>query len=85
MVLTNPSTSLPADEFPGGKSNPQFKDKIQIAIELFDTYLESFDFSGTTFDSWYATTRFLERIHTKGKFFYSEIKANRNIFMFHPI
>ena len=30
---------LPTDEFPGGKSNPQFKDKLHIAQELFDKSL----------------------------------------------
>ncbi|MDR4497632.1 MAG: transposase [Candidatus Scalindua sp.] len=48
---------LPADEFPGGKKNPHFKDKIQIAIELFDNALESFDFSATSFDSWYSSNQ----------------------------
>lgn len=68
----------------GGKKDPQFKDKIQIAIELFDNASESFDFSATAFDSWYASKRFLEHIHAKGKIFFSEIKSNRNIFMYHP-
>lgn len=76
---------LPASEFPRGKNNSQFKDKIQIAIELFDLYSESFGFSGTVFDSWYAAARFLKHIHEKGKIFYSEMKSNRNIFMYHPV
>ncbi len=76
---------LPAREFPRGKNNSQFKDKIQIALELFDLYAESFALSGIVFDSWYATTRFLTHIHKKGKIFYSEIKSNRNIFMRHPV
>ena len=71
---------LPASEFPRGKNNSQFKDKIQIAIELFDLYSQSFDFSGTVFDSWYAAAKFLKHIHEKGKVFYSEMKSNRNIF-----
>ncbi|MBW7899123.1 MAG: IS701 family transposase [Candidatus Brocadia sapporoensis] len=76
---------LPAREFPRGKNNSQFKDKIQIALELFDLYAESFALSGIVFDSWYATTRFLTHIHKEGKIFYSEIKSNRNIFMRHPV
>ena len=76
---------LPADEFPGGKSNPHFKDKLHIAQELFDTSLETIEFSAVTFDSWYATTALLEHIHTRKKIFFSEIKSNRNIFMYHPI
>ncbi len=76
---------LPAKEFPRGKNNPLFKDKIQIALELFDSCSKTIDFSGTVFDSWYATTRFLTHIHKEGKIFYSEIKSNRNIFMHHPV
>ncbi|OQY99874.1 MAG: hypothetical protein B6D35_08280 [Candidatus Brocadia sp. UTAMX2] len=64
---------------------PLFKDKIQIAMELFDTCSKTMDFSGIVFDSWYATTRLLTHIHKKGKIFYSEIKSNRNIFMRHPV
>ena len=71
---------LPADEFPGGKSNPHFKDKLHIAQELFDKSLETIEFSAVTFDSWYATTALLEHIHTRKKIFFSEIKSNRNIF-----
>lgn len=75
---------LPADEFKGGKDNPEFKDKIQIAIELFDNAIESLDISGITFDTWYASTKYLEHIHRKEKSLFSEIKSNRNIFMYHP-
>ncbi len=75
---------LPAGEFKNGKNCPEFKDKIQIAIELFDNAIESLDISGITFDTWYASTKYLEHIHKKEKFFYSEIKSNRNIFMYHP-
>ncbi|MFO0855084.1 MAG: IS701 family transposase [Planctomycetia bacterium] len=75
---------LPSNEFPGGESNPLFKDKIQIAKELFDKSLETLSFSAVTFDSWYAATHFLEHIHTRKKAFFSEIKSNRNIFMHHP-
>ncbi len=42
---------LPAGEFKGGKDNPEFKDKIQIAIELFDNAIEFLDISGIRFDS----------------------------------
>lgn len=55
---------LPSSEFPGGESNPLFKDKIQIAKELFDKSPETRDFSAVTFLSWYAATHFLEHIHT---------------------
>jgi hypothetical protein len=59
--------------------------KLQIAKELFDTYSEMFDLSGIVFDSWYAATYILEHIHARKKIFFSEIKSNRNIFMYHPI
>ena len=75
---------LPADEFKDGKNGTKFKDKIQIAIELFDNAIETLDISGITFDTWYASTKYLEHIHRKEKFFFSEIKSNRNIFMYHP-
>src|SRR3972149_7382077 len=58
---------LPPEEFPRGKNNPRFKDKIQIAMELFDKASESLKFLATVFDSWYATTRILEHIHAKRK------------------
>lgn len=51
---------------------------------LFDNALKTFDFSAVTFDSWYAATKFLEHIHSKGKFFFSELKSNRNISIYHP-
>ncbi|MBC8552181.1 MAG: IS701 family transposase [Candidatus Brocadiales bacterium] len=75
---------LPADELKNGKDNHEFKDKIQIAIELFDNAIESLDISGITFDTWYASTKYLEYIHRKEKSFFSEIKSNRNVFMCHP-
>jgi SRSO17 transposase len=75
---------LPADEFKNGKESPEFKDKIQIAIELFDNAIETLDITGVAFDSWYASTNFIEHIHTKNKVFFSELKSNRNIFMHHP-
>jgi len=76
---------IPADEFQDGANNPEFKDKIQIAIELFDNAIETLDIPGVTFDSWYASTKFIEHIHSKDKAFFSEIKSNRNIFMYHPV
>lgn len=76
---------LPSSEFPGGETDTRFKDKIHIAKELFDTSVETMDFSAVTFDSWYAATHFLEHIHSRNKIFFSEIKSNRNIFMYHPI
>lgn len=76
---------LPASEFQGGEADPQFKDKIQIAKELFDKSLETINFSAATFDSWYAAAHFLKYIHAREKTFFTEIKSNRNIFMFHPL
>lgn len=74
---------LPAEEFGGGKDDPKFKDKIQIAMDIFDAASANFDFSAIAFDSWYASQRYLEHIHAKKKHFFSEIKSNRNIFMYH--
>ena len=75
---------LPARELSGGETNPQGKDTIQMAKELFDKSLGTLDFSAVTFDSWYAAPHFLEHIHAHKKLFFSEIKSNRNIFMFPP-
>ena len=75
---------IPSKGCEKGKTDLQFKDKIQIAIELLDNASESFDFSAVAFDSWYSSKRFLEHIHVKEKYFFSEIKSNRNIFMLHP-
>ncbi|MZH09005.1 hypothetical protein GC244_14620, partial [Staphylococcus aureus] len=67
---------LPADEFGEGKNDPKFKDKIQIAMDMFDAASNAFDFSAIAFDTWYASQRFLEHIHAKKKYFFSEIKAS---------
>ena len=65
---------LPARELSGGETNPQGKDTIQMAKELFDKSLGTLDFSAVTFDSWYAAPHFLEHIHAHKKLFFSEIK-----------
>jgi len=76
---------LPADDFKLGENDTKFKSKIDIAKDLFDDALEKgIKFSSVTFDSWYASSEFLEYIDKKGKPFFSEIKSNRNIFMYHP-
>jgi len=75
---------LPADCSLEGKQKTEFKSKIQIAKELFENTRKAMDFSGVLFDSWYASTDFLEYIHNTDNFFYTEIKTNRNIFMHHP-
>ena len=72
---------LPADDFKLGENDTKFKSKIDIAKDLFDDALEKgIKFSSVTFDSWYASSEFLEYIDKKGKPFFSEIKSNRNIF-----
>jgi hypothetical protein len=57
---------------------------VQIAIKLFDNAIKTLDILSVTFDSWYASVKYLEHTHKKEKFFFSEIKSNRNIFMYHP-
>ena len=76
---------ISSGEYQTDENIPEFKDKIQIAIELFDKATETLDVPNVTFDTWYASTKFLEHIHKKQKFFFSEIKSNRNIFMYHPV
>ena len=77
---------LPEDEFYQGNFNPDFKSKINIAIDIFDNALKSgLKFSSVGVDSWYATKDFIEHVDKNDKTIYSEIKSNRNIFMFHPV
>lgn len=76
---------LPADEFDTGENDPRFKSKIEIAKALFEDALEKgIKFSAVVFDSWYASSELIEYIDNKDKTFFSELKSNRNIFMFHP-
>lgn len=76
---------LPAEEFNGGKNDPGFRPKTEIAKALFDEALQKgIKFSAVVFDSWYASSEFIEYIDKRGKIFFSELKSNRNIFMHHP-
>jgi SRSO17 transposase len=57
----------PAKEFVLGKKDPEFKDKITLAIELFDAALErELEFSHVLFDSWYFSERLVNHIESKG-------------------
>ena len=77
---------LPESEFKLRKEDPDFKDKIQIAKSLVTQAVEyGIKFSAVNFDSWYASSDFLEHLdYYKKLIFFTEIKSNRNIFMFHP-
>jgi hypothetical protein len=71
---------LPARIGTGGKP---FRYSLEVYAEVMENTLNSMtlpDISGVTFDSWYASTKYLEHIHSKGrKFFYSEIKSSLNL------
>ena len=78
---------MPASCFDNGKKDPQFMTKIEIAKALIDKAIESdIKFSSIGFDSWYGSSEFIEYLADKKKLkFFSEIKSNRSIFMFHPV
>ena len=78
---------MPASCFEGGKNDLQFMTKIEIAKELIEKALKSnIKFSSLGFDSWYGSSEFIKYIDEEKKLkFFSEIKSNRSIFMFHPV
>ena len=79
------TTTRAAEEFHRRENNAHLKSKLHIAKELFDTALEkNIKSPAVTFDSWYASTDFIEHIRTNEKYSFSEIKSNRNIFLDHP-
>ncbi len=46
--------------------------------------IETQGVADVTYDSWCASTKYIEHIHSKNKVFFSELKSDRNIFMHHP-
>ena len=84
---------MPAAEFrspyhPTGKEHPHFKSKLTLAKELLLEAKQSQHLSHISqynFDSWYASSDFLETIHLdlNGSFF-SELKNGRKVHFNHP-
>lgn len=73
----------PAKEFPFGKKDTHFKDKIALAIELFDSAItRKLEFSDVLFDSWYFNERLVNHIEQKGYCWITKAKSN-NYICFH--
>jgi SRSO17 transposase len=69
------------------KNLHHFKSKIQMAQELVeDAVAKQIRFSAVVFDSWYAhSSELIESLHSKGLSLIGEVKANRNIRVYHPV
>jgi len=74
------------EEFICGKNDPDFKSKLDFAIELIEESITAdIPFSHIVFDSWYASCDMIDLIDTKGKKFISEVKSNRYLLVEHPV
>ena len=64
-----------------------FKSKIQLAQDLVeDAVAKEIRFSAIVFDAWYAhASELIESLHAKGLTLIGEVKANRNIRVYHPV
>lgn len=73
----------PAKEFLFGKQDSNFKDKITLAIELFDRAIErKIEFSDVLFDTWYFNSRLVTHIENKGCKWITKAKSD-NFICFH--
>jgi len=73
----------PASEFLFGKKDSKFKDKIALAIELFNTTVgRGLEFSDVLFDNWYFNERLVSCIEKRGYYWITKAKSN-NILCFH--
>jgi len=76
----------PQDELPLGKYDEDFRSKLDFAKELVIEALDQdIPFSYVLFDSWYASSDFLEFIDEKKRHFISEIKSDRYLRFRHPV
>ncbi|MBW1812002.1 MAG: IS701 family transposase [Deltaproteobacteria bacterium] len=69
------------------KTFHNFRSKIQLAQELVDDAVaKEIRFSAVVFDSWYAhSSDLIESLHSKDLTLIGEVKANRNILVYHPV
>lgn len=73
----------PASNFLFGKHDREFKDKITLAIELFETAVEmGLTFTDVLFDSWYFNERLVRSIEKRGYNWITKAKSN-NIVCLH--
>jgi len=65
----------------------KFRSKIQFAKELVDDAIaKEIRFSAVVFDSWYAhSSQLLESLNSRELTLVGEVKANRNILVYHPV
>jgi SRSO17 transposase len=76
----------PEAEFICGKNDPDFKSKLDFAMELIEETISSeIQFSHIVFDSWYASCDMIDFIDGLGKKFISEVKSNRYLLVEHPV
>jgi len=76
----------PEAEFICGKNDPDFKSKLDFAVELIEEAISSgIPFSHIVFDSWYASCDMIDFIDELGKKFISEVKSDRRLLVDHPV
>jgi len=76
----------PEAEFICGKNDPDFKSKLDFAMELIEEAIASgIAFSHIVFDSWYASYDMIDFIDDLGKKFISEVKSDRRLLVEHPV
>src|SRR3989338_3808614 len=76
----------PEAEFICGKNDPEFKSKLDFAMELIEEAIAAgISFSHIVHDSWYASCDMIDCIEAKGKKFISEVKSNRYLLVEHPV
>ena len=69
---------LPKEEFLGGKSDPDFKSKLDLAKDLInDAIKKEIKFSDIVFDSWFFSNDFADFIIDKHKTFVTESPIDR--------
>jgi len=90
----NPAKHIPLNlrfykteaEFICGKNDPDFKSKLDFAMELIEEAISSeIQFSHIVFDSWYASCDMIDFIDELGKKFISEVKSDRRLLVEHPV
>ncbi len=75
-----------AEFMPLGKLDPDFKSKLDFAMELIEeAIVAGIPFSHIVFDSWYASCDMIDFIDELGKKFISEVKSNRYLLVEHPV
>ena len=92
---TNPAKHIPlglkfykteAEFKPLGKNDPEFKSKLDFAMELIEEAIAAgISFSHIAFDSWYASCDMIDFIDGLGKKFISEIKSDRGLLVENPV